>query len=229
MTNPELTSFESLPAPQPEAMPADPGRAHGLMNWLRNSRPGRFLADVSMATAVALPGAGGAAIALAEAQPAMAENTPTATASNLEQECVQAATVQEVLGAKMLHPGKKNQAIYTKISYGDMPIECNDQYRRVARIKFQLQDYQHHNRWFTLTFPQWEYLLAGNQAATGSPYIQESGHEGGYVYYHKTPGPGRTHVRAFIKDMLKDKQSGEIVGQKIEKIPIEVEAPIRNQ
>lgn len=56
---------------QPEAV------ASGLsmMNWLRNTRPGRLLTDFSMGTAVVLPGAGVAALAF-NAEPVAADNPP---------------------------------------------------------------------------------------------------------------------------------------------------------
>jgi hypothetical protein len=51
-----------------------------MMNWLRNTRPGRLLTDFSMGTAVVLPGAGVAGLAF-NAEPVTADNVPTRQAA----------------------------------------------------------------------------------------------------------------------------------------------------
>lgn len=58
-------------------------RGLGLMNWLRNSRPGQLLADISMGAAVVLPGVGGTALAF-NAEPVAADNVPALQAAEPE-------------------------------------------------------------------------------------------------------------------------------------------------
>jgi hypothetical protein len=61
---------------QPEAA----ARGLGMMNWLRNTRPGQLLTDISMGAAVVLPGAGAAALAF-NAEPVGADgNIPARSA-----------------------------------------------------------------------------------------------------------------------------------------------------
>lgn len=165
-----------------------------------------------------------------EAAPVAADagNVPTATA--LKQECVQAGLVRPtVIYAKMAYPGNKyQQNVSTSVSFEDMPIDCRGEYDRRSSIRFELQNYKNHKQWFTMNVPKW-YPLAGNAGGAVGPSIQPTGHEGSWIYYHPTPGPGRTHVRELIRNTVTD-SNGKIVAQKvIATVPVKVEAPIRKQ
>ena len=97
-------------------------------------------------------------------------------------------------------------------------VNCDNIVQRKAEIKYQLEV---DGKYRTMTFPRWLLYFGGNQSGIADPSQTPNGHEGDWIYYKCTPGPDKTHVRAFIKQVVQA-PAGALLGQKVKELNVQV-------
>jgi len=162
-------------------------------------------------------------------------------APSLKQTCVQAGLVAPVVTeAVMEHPGSRRgrmQSISIGLEVPAMPEECWGVYQRISSAVPQIQDPLHHGRWYDtvgcritpkecvgMTKPNW-YVISQSKDAGGPVglYSPPSGHEGDFLYYACTPGPGVTHVRLLLRRTIRSVSTHEVIARsRINVRPVEV-------
>lgn len=149
--------------------------------------------------------------------------TPYELSSPDLQKCVQAGLqMPHLLSARMYRHGHANQMIMVKGQYDSVNdlagVSCDGLVDRKAQIKYQLEV---NGKYRTMTFPHWLLYFSGNQAGVAAPSQTPNGHEGSWIYYQCTPGPDKTKVRAFIKEVV-EAPAGALLGQKVKEVNVQV-------
>ena len=208
------------------------------MNRLANTRAGQLLADFAMGAAVIVPGTGGAAVALADAQPAMADgNTPAlfggavlpgapeagaaavAATDPLQQECINAGLIMpQVKYAFMTKPGVRTgnheQNVRLAAEYPAIPDQYTDQCRRIGEAWVQIKV---NNKWRNMMTGWRSWVYNSNMKGPASVDVTPTGHEEDWYFWE----PGEK-VRGLLENIVKDPNTGKVEGQKQEVVPVQV-------
>lgn len=158
--------------------------------------------------------AGGVAIAKQlESEPANASNNREASASNLKQDCIEAALATpgkftSNLQAIMKNPGVirgRTQVILVRGTFGEMLAGCRAPFNRVATAKVLMEDSKNNNKSFVLTRPAWSNMYSRDGAGSGLLEVSPSSHDESTLY-KCTNGKAVTDVDALVKlRLLRDK------------------------
>lgn len=157
-----------------------------------------------------------------------------------EQDCIGGGTAMpKVERAEVIHPGdRKKQVLSIEVKYQPMPAECTGSFQRVGWARFQLQDPFNHQRWFNVG-PFHKFLSEDGSDGGGEarvfevPRVEISSPR---FVYRCTPGPGKTHARAVLRQEVKDTESGQLAGRKlamrslrVKRVPFKLDAEQRRR
>jgi hypothetical protein len=218
---------------------------------MRQQDPSRFEAlkqGVKEKVAIGLISiAGGVAVAnQLESEPASAANTPEATGSDLQQDCVDVALAKPRaaypnLGhAYMNFPGdRRRQSTDTFSKLKPTSVACRQLVtRKTPRVVFKVQNPNNHQRW-AKTKPQ---VLQINDINASGSYRPMEPDEGGIgaagfsspglrfknkkLLYRCTPGKGVTKAQAVYQMEADSAVDGHILGRKSYTVPVKIH-PVR--
>lgn len=171
-----------------------------------------------LTSAIAL--AGGVAVAnLLKSEPAQASPAPEATASNLQQDCIETGTVMpELIKFRVSGAGTPSQFIKARVRVEEeMPPACYEDYQRLVGFKFQ---YKKANRWISLR-PYWRTIHSRNTASNNVVANEyPSGHNETDSYYMPCiPGKRQLPMRGLFQNKVKRMSDSTIVARKIKIVP----------
>lgn len=189
-----------------------------IMDWLRNTRPGQLLTNVSMSAAVILPCGSIVGATLSEAPLAKAAEDAPALTDSQKQECINVAiekpAIKEpfVMHNAGIRPSTgfgKPQVLRGAVDYEYMPKNCND-YIRISSVDAWLLRNGHR-----VSLSRNATGVSGAQGGVRRAFIGP-GHADpccNYLFNDCLPGQGFSEVKVGLYNKIKDVLTKEVIDE----------------
>lgn len=220
--NPEVQAYQEGGVDTPYELPQDTSEAAPETTERRTST---LAVKAGALVASGLVLLGGALLKKDTAE-ADAANTPALTGKALEQMCIdEGLKMPKVYNAHLINRGNpRKQAVAMTVWSQPLPADCKNDYDRTTIGKAFMKNgtSKHRIKLFEKRIP----VFDGGDVPAGV-FRGPAGHNGWpkKLLYKCTPGLRKTKVYGTISRTLEDKQTGDVVDQKSNRVPFEVKRP----